>query len=534
MKTVLNRIFVFIAMSLLASAGYAVEWGPVKNYPNIGLMFPTLRNAKADPVPPPEAHPYLLVSTDTLSRQDLFAPYELWYALECCARWSDDAGNRLVIGRIAHRFVAAEESFVSRQSFAMMSTSASAQINPRDAEHIREWVADFSGVEIGEPETVKLNAFTLDELLFFPCDDPGTLIYAFRPRRVGNASNPDWFCVILDAYDAPDPDELKTAFEEKFIGKIALPSRTSKDDGATVEELAVAKRDARPVDLPDHPVRVEARKSIENYDDWWIAETEGYVILSDVDSSTGRTFISDLQDTMPPLKAAFMKLVPPLTHEPDISSIRIFRDRADYIRYVGDNHAWSGGLWMPARRELVLLHSADSYILLRTLRHEAFHQYLSYAYCMIAAPPWMNEGHASLFENASVSSKGKVTFDEDEKKVALLLDNMEAVTEALPEFFNADYAAFYSGTSAQRQLKYAMAWGIVYYLQKGAPQERNTPFKTLLPDLAAALFETRKYPIANERVLEAIDMTVFQNNFAAFWRQRRASAIQYDPLAKAE
>ena len=137
MKNVLNRFCVLAVMSLFASVGYAVEWGPVKNYPNIGLMFPTLRNAKANPVPPPEAHPYLLISTDTLSRQDLFAPYELWYALECCARWSDDSGNRLVIGRVAHRFLDASESFVSRQSFSMLATSASAQINPRDAEHVR-------------------------------------------------------------------------------------------------------------------------------------------------------------------------------------------------------------------------------------------------------------------------------------------------------------------------------------------------------------------------------------------------------------
>ena len=532
MKIISDRVFTLAAAGLLASASvaYAVDWGTVKNYPNIGLMFPTLRAAKADPVPLPEAFPYLLVSTDTLTRQDLFAPYELWYAQECCARWSDSAGNRLVIGRVAHRFVDADESYVSRQSFAMLSTSTSAQVNPRDAEHVHTWVADFSGVAIGEAEKVKLNAFTLEELLFFPCDAPNTLIYAFQPRRIGNASNPDWFGVVFESPDAPDFDELKAAFEENFLAKIALPSRTSKDTGAAAEELAVTKRDARPVDLPDHPVRVEARKSVENYDDWWIAETEGYVILSDVDSKTGKTFVSDLQDTMPPLKAAYLKLVPPLTREPDIAVIRIFRDRADYVRYVGDGQAWTGGLWMPARRELVLFLSTDIDALLRVLRHESFHQYLSYAYCMIAAPPWMNEGHACLFENASVSTKGKVTLDEDERRIALLLDNMDLVTEALPDFLRADYAAFYGGTSEQRQLKYAMAWGIVYYLQKGAAQERNTPFKALLPDLAAALSETRKYPVANEQVLEALDMPVFKNNFSEFWRKRRASAIQFNPL----
>ncbi|MCL1920746.1 MAG: hypothetical protein FWG50_06665 [Kiritimatiellaeota bacterium] len=502
----------------------------MKNYPNIGLMFPTLRNAKAEPVPPPEAHSYLLVSTDTLTREDVFEPYELWFALECSARWFDDAGNRLTLGRVAHRFLNSGDTFVSRQSFTMLMTSASAQVNARDIDHIGEWIADFTGLEIGEPEKVKLNAFTLDDLLFFPCEEPETLIYAFCPRRIGNASNPDWFCVILEAAAAPDPDALRAEFEEKFIAKVALPSRTSKDEGATVEELAVATRDARPVDLPDHPVRVEARKSIENYDTWWIAETEGYVILSDLDSATGKAFVTDLQDTMPALKAAFMKLVPPLTREPDISVIRIFRDRADYLRYVGSDQSWTGGLWMPARRELVLVHSADTEALMRTLRHESFHQYLSYAYCMIAAPPWMNEGHACLFENASVSSKGKVTLEEDARRVALLLDNMEAVLEALPDLFNANYADFYGGASDQRQLKYAMAWGIIYYLQKGAPQERNTPFKDLLPDLAQALSEIRRYPLANEQVLETLKMPSFKSNFSEFWLRRRASAIQFNPL----
>ena len=525
------KIFLSICLSAFASMVHAVDWGAVKNYPNIGLMFPTLRNAKANPVPPPEAHPYLLVGIDALVREDLFDPDELWYALECCARWSDATGNRFTIGRIAHRPIAFDAAFVSRQNFTAIMDSGPAQINPRDIRQIREWVEAFTGMAVGDPQTVKANLFTLDELLRFPTDMPDTLIYAFLPRRVGNTPNHDWLCVVLEAPGAPDLEDFTADFEEAFIGQLTLPSRASKDTGAAVEELAVAtKRNTPPIDFPDHPVRVEARKSIENYDDWWIAETEGYVILSDLDTARGRTFVGDLQDTMPHLKAAFTKLVPPLTTEPDISVIRIFRDRADYLRYVGKGQAWTGGLWEPARRELVLFLSADLAALMRTLRHESFHQYLSYAYCMVAAPPWMNEGHAVLFENAAVSSQGKVTLKEDERNVNLLLDNMETVVEILPDFLRADYAGFYNGTSAQRQLKYAIAWGIVYYLQKGAPLERNTPFKKILPDLAVELKETRHYPVANGNVWDALDMPVFQANFSEFWRLRRAAAIQFDPL----
>jgi hypothetical protein len=142
----------------------------------------------------------------------------------------------------------------------------------------------------------------------------------------------------------------------------------------------------------------------------------------------------------------------------------------------------------------------------------------------------MNEGHASLFENTSVTSKGKLSFDEEEKYVGLLLENMETLVAFIPDLMKASYTDFYAGTEAQREMKYALAWGIVYYLQKGAPVERNTEFKSLLADLAAALAETQSYSSAMETVLGSVDMTVFQSNFKEFWRCRRSAAMQYDPL----
>jgi hypothetical protein len=238
----------------------------------------------------------------------------------------------------------------------------------------------------------------------------------------------------------------------------------------------------------------------------------------------------DLQKTMPILKQAFLKLVPPLTREPDVAIIRIFQNPEEYIRYVGKAYAWTGGIWMPARRELVLREVPSTAALSKTLRHESVHQYLSYAYCLMSAPPWMNEGHACFFENTSVTSKGKLSFEEDEKYVRLLLENMEAMVTSIPDFMKASYTDFYAGTEAQREMKYALAWGIVYYLQKGAPVERNTEFKSVLPDLAAALIETQNYSEAMDKVLANMDMSVFQSNFKEFWTCRRSSALQYDPL----
>ena len=516
-----------VALPLLVGA---IDFGASKNYPNIGLKFPNLRYAKADPVPPPEATSYIRVGADTLTRADLFTPYDLWYRIVCCGRWFDLSGNRLVLGRLSHNLPEANEAAVSRQTFDTLMASSEAAFRSTTEAELKAGVEAFSGYKVYSAKGFPQSGATLNKLCYFPCEKTNVVIYAFQPSQLEGSTNPDWFCVILESPDARDFAKLKTQAEEHFIGKIETPSRSSKEEGVMVGALTISKKDVLPADFPDHPVRLEARKSIENYDTWWIHETEGFVILSDVSSETGKPVVTDLQKTLPILKQAFLKLVPPLTREPEVSIIRIFQSPDDYIRYVGPAQAWTGGLWMPARRELILREVPSTAALSKTLRHEAFHQYLSYAYCLMNAPPWMNEGHACFFENSSMTSKGNLTFDEDEKYVRLLLENMETLVAFIPDLMKASYTDFYSGTDAQREMKYALAWGIVYYLQKGAPVERNTEFKSLLPDLAVALAKTQTYSEAMEMLLEGLDMTVFQRNFKEFWTSRRSSAMQYNPL----
>ncbi len=524
-------LFILVLLCAIA-ANAAVTFAPVKNYPNIGFIFPCIANAKAEPLPMPEAHPYLLSGIDGLVREDRFDPFELWYVRECCARWVDPAGNRLIVGRMTNLLPAFESEFVSRTRFSAGLADDPGEFDPRNEKNVNEWVATFADTPVFEPASLKLNAFGLDDLRYYPCEATNTLIYAFRPRRVGNSNNQEWFYVSLSAPGTPDFAALKTLFEEQFIGAVALPSRMSKDEGVESEELSTRRKGEKLPDQPNHPVRLEARKSIENYEAWWFAETDGYIILSDVASEVGKSIIRDLQDKMPALRQAYAKLLPPLTLENDVSLIRLFQSRDDFVRYVGKERAWSSGIWMPARRELVLFQENSKDDMMRVIRHEAFHQYLSHAYCMLAAAPWLNEGHACFFENASVDAKGKVSIAEDPARSQMLVENMEAAVALLPVLLHASYADFYGGTSDQRTFKYALAWGLAYYLQKGAPQERNTPFKDILPDFAAALAKTHAYDEATEAAFEDVDMAVFQENFREFWLKRRGSAMQYDPLEK--
>ena len=507
----------------------AVDFGSVKNYPNIGLAFPNLRQSQADPVPPPEAYSYIRVATDNLTRVDQFKPYDLWYRQVSCGRWFDLSGNRFILGRLSHDLPVTTEEKITRSTFDQLLTETVLTSSEAEKE-MKVWVEAFSGYKVEAPQKLSQSGSVLNSIYTFPCEKTNVLIYTFHPGRMEGDNDPDWFCVIIEASAVRDISKTRAQIESDFLGKIETPSRSSKEKGAMVDELEVAKKERLTIDLPDHPVRLEARKSIENYDSWWIHETEGFVILSDVSSEMGKPVVTELLKTLPLLKKAFTTLVPPLTLDQDIAIIRIFQRPEDYVNYVGKDKAWSGGLWMPARRELVLREVPSTASISKTLRHEAFHQYLSTAYCLLSTPPWMNEGHATFFENATLNAKGKLVFEEDERYVRLLLENMDALLPVLSDFMKASYADFYSGTDAQREMKYALSWGLIYYLQKGAPTESDAKFKTLLATLGVELADTQDYDKAMERVLAGLDMKSFQSSFKEFWVQRRSAAKKYDPL----
>ena len=520
---------VLMALSALAVRA-DVAFGPVKNYPNLGFMMPGLARAVSEPLPMPRARAFLLTGGEALAREDRFDPYELWYGSQCCGRWRDAAGNRLILGRVAQRLPVFDDDLVSRASFDLRLRGTAYEVDPRERAQINEWVATFAGVPVYQPEALKINRFALEEVLAYPCGEAGTLVYAFRPRRVGNAPSPGWFAAVLHAAGAPDAAVLREAFEEGFVAALALPSRLEKEEGVEATEVSVMRTGEKAPDQPNHPVRVEARRSVENYDDWWFAETDGYIILSDVHTEVGTSLIRDLKETLPALRRAYERLVPPLTREPEVALLRLFAGRDDYARYVGEAHAWSSGMWMPARRELVLYQQANREAMMQIVRHEAFHQYLSHATCMLGAAPWLNEGHACLFEHAQVDDKGHVTLPEDPERAPVLLENLETAVALLPYLLQTDYEAFYDGTQAGRRLKYAMAWGLAYYLHKGVPLERDPPHARVLDDYLTALGVSHDQHAATQLAFAEVEMEAFQAAFRDFWLRRRDEAQRVDPL----
>jgi hypothetical protein len=264
--------------------------------------------------------------------------------------------------------------------------------------------------------------------------------------------------------------------------------------------------------------------------DWWFAETPEYIFLSDIRSGAGRALVRELQSDMPALREAFAKLVPPFEAASDASVVRIYEDRDAYKRYVGKDMEWSSGAWTSARRELVILaQQGDREGTLAIIRHEGFHQYLFYACGMLPNAPWFDEGHACLFESASVDRRGAVEIREGQR-CDHLVKNLDSVAADIPRLLRMDHAAFYAGSDEQRNLNYSTAWGLIYYLQVGAPARKQTAYAGVITQYLRTLAAAKSPEAATAAAFSGVNMAAFQDDFTEFWKKWRFAARRYDPL----
>ena len=510
-----------------------------KNYPSLGLRIRTLGGSTPEPLPQHKTYTYTFTSGDESVKRDLFDPHELWYATQHAGQWRDEDGNVLILGHATHLFPAiqSELQHVSREDFDRALAEPASLFDPASPEALAAWVKAFASCTPQKPELLR-TGFNLTHAQFFPVDESSLLVYAFRAKTRmpnGQTAPSDWFCAVVKIGDNTLKSKVRKDFETQFLASVAAIPQTgmTPTTGIRSKTLSTAAANGKTpaLEIPDHPSRAAARKSIANMKDWWYAETPEYIFLSDIRSATGKALVKELQTTMPALRSAFAQLIPPFDPTTDVSVIRIYEEREAYQQYVGEAHDWSIGLWTPMRRELVILSQGkDREQTLEIIRHEGFHQYLFYATGMAENAMWFNEGHACFFEAAEIGSKGRVEIPED-NRVNHLLDNLETAANLLPKIINADRSAFYGGSNQQRSLNYTTAWALIYFLRKGAPAEGLSAYEGILDTYLKTLAATKDCQAATSTAFEKVNMSRLKEHFTDFWKKGRNSARRYDPLA---
>lgn len=208
--------------------------------------------------------------------------------------------------------------------------------------------------------------------------------------------------------------------------------------------------------------------------------SKNYIVRSDIDKQTCREASRVLEEAF----ILFKNRIGWVKRKPGESRFRVylFRGQSGYQNYagqiLGDRSPHTAGLYSPSLKQLLIWNLPKRQEMLRTVRHEGFHQYL---HSLVGAdiPSWLNEGLAEYYENAERQRNRLQGGQARPDHAKTLRDFWNGRNQlSLARFLHLSPRAFYSRPSVH----YAQAWQLVHFLQHG-PREYRPLFKKLLKEL---------------------------------------------------
>lgn len=188
--------------------------------------------------------------------------------------------------------------------------------------------------------------------------------------------------------------------------------------------------------------------------------------------------------------------------------VYIFSGQAGYLAYtqdlLGEKPAHTAGLYSPSLKQLLIWNVPTFDELLRTVRHEGFHQFLDRFAQDV--PRWLDEGLAQYYETSKLVG-GKWEDGALAPQHVARLRKLAPVP--LAAFLAQDDARFYA--ALERDQNYAQAWALVHFLQHTSHENRR-----LLERLLDLIVTGTPPSDAVARVFDARTVTVLDRDFAAY------------------
>jgi hypothetical protein len=152
-------------------------------------------------------------------------------------------------------------------------------------------------------------------------------------------------------------------------------------------------------------------------------------------------------------------------------AVFLFSGLSGYLAYgsalFGSEPQNTAGLYTPVLEQLLIWNLPDRDALLRTVRHEGFHQYLDRM--LPAAPTWFNEGTAEYFETARLEG-GSQKHGEPLREHVLRLADKDFEWVPLDKLVRMGRTEFYADSGKH----YAQSWALVHLLLQGTREEQAT------------------------------------------------------------
>lgn len=233
-------------------------------------------------------------------------------------------------------------------------------------------------------------------------------------------------------------------------------------------------------------------------------ETEHYRITSDIDEKVCKDAGKVLENAL----TFYRRMLGNVTFEDGQRfQVYLFSGEQGYKRYLDGLELripiHTAGVYSPKLQQLLIWNLSVREDMLRTIRHEGFHQYFD----MLAAdaPVWLNEGLAEYFE-VSRFKVGKpsagVVRPRHVRTLALVRSR-----GSIEDFFKITPRNFYGPKAS---LNYSKSWALVRYLRGGTPKVR-----AVFDRLVDALSQGKSREEALELALEGVDMERLSKGFWA-------------------
>ncbi len=530
----------FILLGFLGSFGEAtaatankLRFSDVTELDGLKLILPLPKGARENPLKPVEVLRYSLSNGKQTWIEDRASALDLWAESQAVACWVDPYVNVLTLAQMNEILPPSLTGMnVTREVFenTMSGDQFKLDRNSKPGE-LASWIANFCGSRVVEaPETLRINTSRIASLLKFKLDDPRTMAYAFRlnPGYPGQAEAPhNWFGLILNLAEFPTSDTDRI-INDQLLGALKT---TSSFEGTRARSARKNRTRNSLVTVEASPSRARAQRSIEFLSDWWFMDSPNYIMISD--NKSAEQFAGVLLDDLEGLRPYFEQAIPRFEIATDmIGVLRLFEREDDFMAYLGNGVEGlevekTGGIFSGSRRELVIrptsnVASVGEGSIRSIIKHEGFHQYAFAAMGGISPSVWFNEGFACFFEYCEIDRYGKFTVKESRqhsKIIEGLLKNKSMDwNQFIPAFLMMEPRTFYSNP----EVNYAVAYGLVYYLMRGAPMERNKPYATVLPAYLAELERSGDPIAASNAAFEKADLKKFTDDFVRFWKTTKS------------
>ena len=488
------------------------------------LLAASLFFTNPAPLDMPRAEAYF-VREDGLRRlEDRYNRIDLWTSRAVTGRWVDDDGRvfTLAVLAVAPPSVGSDET-VTRVGYEAETVrfdrrKAVAKSGPQAvAFRGAIWLlSPFEPAERGAPPRQMCRGY--DDIDYWQGTNESAVVCAFLP-----AKSDTWRLAVWELLPEDDFAECLKSFEREFLETEYFDFVERRPDAEVLSakpertRSPTPRRGRNPMLDERESLRRDARHSVAAYDGWRASDAAEFTVLDDLPANGG--FVATLTNELATFRRKYAAAVPtPIDGTNALCVARIFADRGEYLDALAvdglTNMAWTAAYWSPSRRELVAhLPSRGETELLQTFRHEAFHQYLSYATAMMPVSPWLNEGYAQYFENEE-----SLDWELEQNPGP---EGLDRLSTALPSLFGMDYAEFYAGTDRERRMKYRLAWSVAVFLEKGAREVRHDPFKTFKADYVEALFETHDMLKATNAAFGSKErLQLFVSEWLRFWKER--------------